>query len=156
RAALDLGISKWIDSLDALANGVSSYRLALASLWPAMESLMDVQSAGQRIWRQVEEAGARERRQKEIADRLEKVAISAEVVYDTLRQALSVDADQIFHRLEQARKRLEDLRAQDKQTRLRHHHTELGVTRVDERLRNRTEMLNGQTDRRDTAAASLR
>jgi uncharacterized protein (TIGR02680 family) len=156
RAAVDLGIAKWIDNLDALANGVSSYRLALSSLWPAIESLIDVHGAGERTWRQVEEAGARERRQKDIADRLEKAAISAEVVYDTLRQALSVDVDQIFQRLEQARKRLDDLRAQDKETRLRHHHTELAVTRVDERLRNRTEMLNGQTDRRDTAAASLR
>jgi uncharacterized protein (TIGR02680 family) len=156
RAAVDLGISKWIDNLDALAAGVSNYCLALSSLWPAMESLIDIHSASDRTWRQVEEAGARERRQKDIADRLEKAAISAEVVYDTLRQALSVDTGQIFQRLEQARKRLDDLRNQDREMRLRHHHTELAVTRVDERLRNRTEMLNGQTDRRDTAAASLR
>src|SRR5262245_9873110 len=156
RAAVDLGISKWIDNLDACATGVSSYRLALSSLWPAMESLIDVHGASERTLRQVEEAGARERRQKDIADRLEKSAISAEVVYDTLRQALSVDVDQILQRLEQARKRLEDLRAQDKEMRLRHHHTELAVTRVDERLRNRTEMLYGQTDRRDIAAAALR
>src|SRR5262249_31093467 len=39
--------------------------------------------------------------------------------------------------------------------RQRYHDTEVAVTRLDERLRNRTEMLTGQTDKRDTAASSL-
>src|SRR5262249_17426241 len=44
---------------------------------------------------------------------------------------------------------------EEKETRRRYHDTEVAVTRLDERLRNRTEMLNGQTDRRDSARSSL-
>jgi uncharacterized protein (TIGR02680 family) len=156
RAVVDLGISRWSDDLDALEDGVFTYRLAVSSFWPALDAFRDTRTANERAWRQVEEAGARERRQKEIADRLERSAITAEVAYDTLRQAVSSDFEQVLQRLEQTSQRLDDLRIQDKETRARHHDTELAVTRVDERLRNRTEMLNGQTDRRDAAASSLR
>src|SRR5262249_31795627 len=78
------------------------------------------------------------------------------IAYDTLKQSVDSEFDRIFRRLEDARQRLNDLRNQEKETRRLHHETELAVTRVDERLRNRTEMLNGQTDRRGAAAASLR
>jgi hypothetical protein len=44
---------------------------------------------------------------------------------------------------------------EEKEVRRRYHDTELSVTRVDERLRNRTEILTGHDDRRNTAAASL-
>ena len=156
RAVVDLGMTRWSDDLDVLESGILSYRLAVSSLWPALDSFLNVQAANERAWRQVEEAGARERRQKDVADRLERAAITAEVAYDTLRQAVNSDFEQILQRLEQTRRRLEDLRIQDKEMRQRHHDMELAVTRVDERLRNRTEMLNGQTDRRDAAASSLR
>jgi hypothetical protein len=48
------------------------------------------------------------------------------------------------------------LRVEEKETRRRYHDTEIAVTRVDERLRSRTKILTGETDRRDTAASSLR
>jgi uncharacterized protein (TIGR02680 family) len=155
-AVLDLGIARWVDDLDALESGISNYRVALSSLWPAVESASDARTASEKAWTHLEEAGSREGRQKEIADRLERAAIAAEIAHDTLRQSMGAGFEHTLQRLEQARRRLEDLDVQDKETRRQHHDTELAVTRVDERLRNLTEMLNGQTDRRNSAAFSLR
>ena len=156
RAATDLGFAKWAEDLSGLEKALAHYRFQLSLFWVSLEAFRDTQMVSERTWSRVEEAAARERRQKEIAERMERAAHTLEVTYENLRQSVGADLDQILHRLEHARRQLEDLRAQEKELRRLHHDTELAVTRVDERLRNRTEMLNGQTDRRDTAAASLR
>src|SRR5262249_12680821 len=67
RAVVDLGINRWSDDLDAFEDGIFTYRLAVSSFWPALDAFRDTRTANERAWRQVEEAGARERRQKEIA-----------------------------------------------------------------------------------------
>jgi uncharacterized protein (TIGR02680 family) len=155
RSAEDLGIGKWSDDLDSLENQISSYRLALSVFFMAAQSFIDTKTTGQKAWAYVEEASARERRQKEIAERLERAASAAEIAHAALRQAAS-SVEHTMKRLDEARRRLERSRTEEKEARRRQHDTELAVTRVDERLRNRTEMLNGQTDRRDLAASSLR
>ncbi|PYS37301.1 MAG: TIGR02680 family protein [Acidobacteria bacterium] len=155
QTVVDLGIGNWLDSLDTVEAGISTYRLALSSFWPAVESFLDARTATQAAWTCLQEAGARERRQKETVDRLERAALAAEIAYDTLKEAVGADLDQTLQRLEEARRRLDGLRIKETETRQHHHDTELAVTRLDERLRNRTEILNVHTDRRDTAASAL-
>jgi len=156
RAVADLGIAKWADDLDSLKEGIARYRLAISSLWAAVESFQSAHAVTQRAWALVEQTTAREVRQKELADRLERHAIAAEIARDAADQAAGTTFSEILARVDQARERLERLRIEEKETRTRYHDTEVAVTRVDERLRNRTEMLNGQTDRRESAAAALR
>ncbi len=156
RAILDLGITRWIDDLDSLEDGISTYRTALAAFWAAMDAFLDAERATQREWAHVEEAKARERRQQDIAGRLERAATGAEIRFERLRELLGTHVDQILKQLDEARQRLDASRKQEDEARRRHHETELAVTRLDERLRNLTEMLNGHTDRRDSAASSLR
>jgi SbcC/RAD50-like, Walker B motif len=156
RVVADLGIANWIDDLDALKEGIALYRLALSSLWAAVDSFQDAQGATERAWAQVEQEVARETRQKEIANRLERQAVAAEIARDAASQRAGASFAEILARVNHARKRVESLRVEEKEIRGRYHDTEVAVTRVDERLRNRTEMLNGQTDRRETAAVALR
>jgi hypothetical protein len=156
RAIMDFGFDKRVDELEQLQTGISNYRLALSSFWPALEAFFLARTISEKAWADVEEAGTRERRQKDLAERLERSAMAAEVTRETLDRAAGADFEHILARLDHARRRLDDLRVQEKELRRLHHDTELAVTRVDERLRNRTEMLNGQTDRRDAAASSMR
>jgi uncharacterized protein (TIGR02680 family) len=154
-AVADLGIANWIDAVDVLESRISSYRLALSSLWPAIESFLDARVASQTAWACMQEAVSRERRQKDTADRAERAALAAEIAYDTLKDAFGADLGQTLRRVEDARRRLDGIRKEAAETRQLHHELELAVTRVDERLRNRTEILTGQTERRDRAASSL-
>lgn len=156
RELADLGIAARADDLPSLKDSIAQYRIALSSLWAAMESLQAARVASERAWRLWEEATAREERYKEIAERLERQAVAAEIARDAAGQAAGASYSEVLERIDRARRRLEELRMEEKEIRNRYHDTEVAVTRVDERLRNRTEMLNGQTDRRETAASSLR
>src|SRR5206468_8420668 len=71
-------------------------------------------------------------------------------------QAIDAGSGEVLQRIAQARLRLDQLRIEKEEARRRYHDVEVRVTRVDERLRNRTEILSRQTDRRDTAASLLR
>jgi len=156
RDVADLGISKWIDDIGLLEDGIARYRLALASLWPAIEAVEEARAASERAWTNLEQATAREERHRETAGRLERQAVAAEIACDAAGQAVDAGFAEILERVDKSRQRLEQLRSEEREIRLRYHDLEVAVTRVDERLRNRTEMLNGQTDRRDTAVAALR
>jgi hypothetical protein len=156
RAVADLGFSNWADKLHAINDGILQYRLELASLWAALESFQEARTAGEWAWKLVEQGTARESRQKEIAGHLERRAIAAEIARDAARRTVDASMGEILDRVAKARERLEILRVEEKETRQRYHDTEVAVTRMDERLRSRTAVLNGETDRRDTAAASLR
>ena len=155
-ALADLRIAKWGDDRDSLQAGIVNYRLALASLWPAIDSLEQAQASCECAWTNVEKSTAREARQRELADDLDRRSVAAEIARDATGHVAAGDFDEILRRISRARQRLDQLRVEEKETRRRYHDTEVAVTRVDERLRNRTEILTGQTDRRETAAASLR
>src|SRR5207237_7591120 len=66
------------------------------------------------------------------------------------------ESDEILGQIDDAKQRLDDLKKQESEARQRHHDAELAVTRLDERLRNLTDMLNGHIERRDGAASALR
>src|SRR5262249_29982498 len=117
RAVADLGLAAWTDDLETLEHGISGYRLALAGLWPSVESMIEKRAAIDNVWARVEEAGARKARQKEITDRLEARAVAAEIAHDTLTKALGADFDEILQRVSQARRRLDELRIQEKEAR---------------------------------------
>src|SRR5262249_48281646 len=125
-------------------------------LWPALESFHEARTAFDWVWAYLEQTTTRETRQKEIARGLERRAVAAEVARTAALEARDAVSSEILDRVARARERLEALRIEEKETRQRYHDTEVAVTRVDERLRNRTVVLNGDTDRRDTAAALLR
>src|SRR5262249_27746382 len=93
--------------------------------------------------------------QKELAEQLERRATAAEISCNAAGQAIDAGYSEVLQRIAQARQRLDQLHVEEKELRRRYHDTEVAVNRVDERLRNRTQMLTGETDRRDTAAASL-
>ena len=154
-AVADFGIGSWVDKLDSLRDGITKYRLALASLWPAVDSFQEARRATERAWTHVEQATARETRRKDVATQFERRAAAAEIARDAAAQAVDAGFNEILQRIDQARNRLDLLRIEEKELRRRYHDTEVAVTRVDERLLNRTGMLNGQTDRRDTSAAAL-
>ena len=156
RTVEDLGIGRWIDDLDSLKDRVTQYRFALSSVWPAVESFQEAQSAGERAWTHLELAAAREERQKETRNELERRAVAAELARDAAGRAIDAGSGEVLQRIAQARLRLDQLRIEKEEARRRYHDVEVRVTRVDERLRNRTEILSRQTDRRDTAASSLR
>jgi SbcC/RAD50-like, Walker B motif len=154
-AAEDVGIIKWIGDLDALRSNVALYRLALASLWAAVESFQGARRETEWASSHLQQASTQEERRKEQADELDRRAVTAEIARDAAGRLTDTDSKEILQRVARARERLDALRIQEKKTRQRYHDTEVAVTRVDERLRNRTEMLTGQTDKRDTAASSL-
>jgi hypothetical protein len=155
RAAEDIGLAGWIQDLDALRNNVTMYRLALAALWAAVESFQEAGKETEWACSHLQQASSHEERRKEIADELDRRAVTAEVARDAAGRTADADSGEILQRVARARERLDRLRIQEKKTRQRYHDTEVAVTRLDERLRNRTEMLTGQTDKRDTAASSL-
>ena len=155
RALFDLGINDWADDLNALKDGIARYRLALCSLLPAVESYQEARKACDVAWAYVERATARERRQRDICNQFEERAIASEITCRTAAQVVDAGFDEIVQRVSQTRQRLEHLRIEMNDTRRRYHDTEVAVTRLDERLRSRTEFLNGHTDRRDAAALSL-
>jgi len=156
RAISDLGFSTWANDVHALQEGIVQYRLDLASLGAAMEMFQEARTASEFSGEQVEQAAARESRQKEIAGHLERRAIAAEINRDAAGKTVDASTGEILDRVARAHERLETLRVQEKETRQRYHDTEVAVTRMDERLRSQTAVLSGETDRRDTAAASLR
>jgi hypothetical protein len=155
RAVADLGISKWVDDLNSLKIGVAHYRVALCSLWLAVECYADARMAADPAWTYVEQATAREARQKEIYNQFEQRAIASEIVRTSAGQAAGAGFDEIVQRVARGRQRLDQLRIEEKRIRQRYHDTEVAVTRVDERLRNRTVLLDGRTDQRNTAASSF-
>jgi hypothetical protein len=156
RAMADLRLNGRADDLRALKDGIVQYHLALSSLWPALQSFHEAGTACEWVWTHVEQATAREARQREIANQMERRAVSAEVARDATGQTIDASAGEILERVARARERLEALRNEEKEARQHYHDTEVAVTRVDERLRGRTAVLNGDSDRRDSAAASLR
>jgi uncharacterized coiled-coil DUF342 family protein len=155
RAVQDVGLANWIEDLDALGNNVTLYRLALVSLWAAVESFQGAGRETESAWSHLQQASVQEERRKELADELDRRAVTAEVARDAAAQMADTNSGEILQRVARARERLDAVRIQEKKTRQRYHDTEVAVTRVDERLRNRTEMLTGQTDKRDMAASSL-
>jgi putative exonuclease SbcCD C subunit len=155
REVTDLGIDKWLDDLDSLKDLTTRYRFAVLSLWQAVESLQDAQAASAGAWTHLGQATAWETGQKELLEQLDRRATAAEIACNTAGKAVDADYKEVLQRITQARERLDQLHAEEKELRRRYHDTEVAVNRVDERLRNRTQMLTGETDRRDTAAASL-
>src|SRR5262249_32194501 len=133
-----------------------NYRLSLASLWPAVESYRDAHFASDTARRAVDYATVREGRQKEIAGLLEQRASAAEIELEAAGRASDSDFTENLERVAHARERLEAIGHEEKELQRRHHDTEIAVTRLDERLRSRTVVLTGETDRRDSAAAALR
>jgi SbcC/RAD50-like, Walker B motif len=144
-----------LDELDSLRDGLGNYRLAISRLWSTVESLLEARHACERAWTHVEEAAVRQARQADFADRMERRAREAEIAYDTARQGIDADSEDILQRVAEARRRLEDIRIEEREALRRYHDTELGATRLDERLRNRAAILNRETDRRDSAASAL-
>ena len=155
QAVIDLDIGDWADDLNSLTNGISRYRLALCSLCSAIESFREARAACNSAWAHVEQATARENRQRNIFNQFEERAIAAEIPLKAAGLVVNAGDDEIIRRVAAVRHRLEQLRVEANETRLRYHDTEVAVTRLDERLRSRTEFLNGQTDCRNAAAASL-
>lgn len=155
RTAEDVGFAVWIEDLDALRNNVTRYRLALVLLWAAAESFQGAKRETEFAWSHLQQASTHEERRKELADELNRRAVTAEIVRGAAGRKADTASGEILQRAARARERLDALRIQEKKTRQRYHDTEVAVTRLDERLRNRTEMLTGQTDKRDAAAASL-
>jgi hypothetical protein len=145
-----------LDQLDSFREGIGNYRLAISRLWSTVESVIEARQACERAWTRVEEISARQSRQAEFVERMERRAREAEIAYDTARQGIDADSEDILQRVAQARRRLEDIRLQEKEALRRYHDTELAATRLDERLRNRTAILNRETDRRDSAASALK
>jgi hypothetical protein len=156
RAASELGMTRWMDDLHAIKDGIVQYRLELSSVWSTVESLQEVRTTSAWTRTNLEQATARELRQREIATQLEQRAVAAEIARDAAGQTVNASSSEILERLSRARSRLESLRMEEKETRRRYHDTEVAVTRLDERLRSRTLLLNGDTDRRDSAASSFR
>jgi hypothetical protein len=155
REVTDLHIDKWLDDLDSLKEGITRYRFAIFALWQAAESFQDGRAATGRAWTHLGQATAWESWQKELAEQLERRATAAEISCNAAGQAIDAGYSEVLQRIAQARQRLDQLHVEEKELRRRYHDTEVAVNRVDERLRNRTQMLTGETDRRDTAAASL-
>jgi hypothetical protein len=155
REVTDLGIDKWLDNLDLLTDGLTKYQFTVLSLWQAMESFQDARAASAWTWTHLGHASAWETGQKALLEQLDRRAKAAEIASDTAGHAVDADYKEVLQRMTQARERLDQLHAEEKELRRRYHDTEVGVNRVDERLRNRTQMLTGETDRRDAAAASL-
>jgi hypothetical protein len=156
RAISDLGLSLSADNISALKEGILTYRLELASLWVMMESFQETRTSTEWAGTQVAHAAEREARQKEIAGHLERRAIAAEVTRDAAGQSVDASMAEILDHVAQAHDRLDDLRIEEKEIRQRYHDTEVAVTRMDERLRSRTAVLSGETDRRESAAAALK
>ena len=155
-AAVDLGIAKWIDSLDSLEDGLSSYRTALSVFWPTMESFLDAGRATEtrgRTWKKQKLARAGSKKSQAGWNAPPSPLKSATT---SCYRRGAAHIDQVLQQLDEARQRLDDFHKQEDEARHRHHDAELAVTRLDERLRNLTEMLSGQIDRRDNAASSLR
>ena len=155
-AAAELELAKWVDNLPALKDGIVQYRLNISSLWTALETFQEARTACEWAWTSLEQATIREERQKEIADHMERRAGAAEIARDAAGQTVDASSGEILERVARTRARLEALRLEEKEARRRYHDTEIAVTRVDERLRGRTAVLHGETDRRNTAASSLR
>lgn len=155
RTVEDVGLAGWIENLDALKNNVGFYRFALVSLWATVEAFQEARRETEFAWSHLQQASAQEERQKELAGELDRRVVTAEVARDAAARNMDTSSEEILQRVAQARERLDRLRIQEKKTRQRYHDTEIAVTRLDERLRNRTQMLTGQTDKRDTAASSL-
>ena len=156
RTAEDLRIGRWVDELNRLKDGIAEYRLALSSLWPAVEACHEAETATEWAWTLVEQSSAREMRLKETANDFERRAVASEIVRDAASKSAASGFSEILGRVDRARERLEALHNEEQTTRRRYHDMEVAVTRVDERLRNRTAVLNGDSDRRDAAVVSLR
>ena len=155
RAAVDLGINRHIGD-DSVREGISAYRSALSAFWLTLESFLDAGRSTESAWARLEEAKTREARLQEHATRMERAATAAQTRYDSVRQVYDAHIDQILKQIDEAKQRLDDLKKQESEARHRHHNAELAVTRLDERLRNLTDMLNGHIERRDKAASALR
>jgi hypothetical protein len=156
RAATDLRITEWADCPTTLESGIAEFQLALSSFWSALQSFQEARSACDWVWTYLEQATAREARQKETVREVERRSVAADRAREAAAQTVDTSYGEILERISRSRERLEALRIEEKETRLRFHDTEVAVTRVDERLRSRTAVLNGDTDRRETAAVSLR
>src|SRR5262249_1138296 len=102
RALADLGMSGWADDLNSLKDAIARYRLALGSLWPAVESLQEARRACQSGWTHVEQATAREKRQKDISNQLEQRAIASEIRRDAARRVPDGGLDEIVQRVARA------------------------------------------------------
>src|SRR2546427_10977103 len=59
RDVADLGIAKWVDEVGLIEDGIARYRLALASLWSAVEAVEEARTASERAWINLEQATAR-------------------------------------------------------------------------------------------------
>jgi len=156
RAATDLGLAGWVDRLQELKDGMTQYRLALSALWPAIESFQEARIAAEWAGSFVDQATAREARQREVSGRMERCAVAAEIARDAAGRSADANSSETLERVAHARHRLEELRLAEKETQRRYHDTVVAVTREDERLRSRTAVLNSDTDRREIAASSLR
>jgi hypothetical protein len=156
RTLSDLGLSRWTDNISALKEGIQNYRLELASLWTMMDSFQETRTSAEWAGMQVEQAAARVSRRKEIAGHLERRAIAAEITRDAAGKSIDANVAEVLDHIAQTRIRLEEVRVEEKEIRQRYHDTEVAVTRMDERLRSRTVVLSGETDRRDSAAAALK
>jgi uncharacterized protein (TIGR02680 family) len=155
-AAIDLDIAKRVEDIDSLKEGLSTYRTSIAAFWLTLEAFLDAGRATESAWALVEEAKAREARLDEASARMDRAASTAQTRFESVKQVHGAPIDQILKQIDDAKQRLDDLKQKERDARQRHHDSELAVTRLDERLRNLTDMLNGHIERRDSAASALR
>ncbi len=123
RAVADLRIGERIDDLPALKSGVAEYRLALSSIWPALEFIHEARTTCEWVRTLLENATSRETRQKGIADRLGRRAVTAEIARDSACQAIDASIAEIVERVDLACKRLEVLSNEESVARYRFHET---------------------------------
>src|SRR5262249_45841113 len=123
RAAADLRLGQWVDRLPELRDSIGQYRVALNSLWPLLESSQEARTVSDWVWGYLEQAPARETRQKEIAGGLERRAVAAEVARAAAFEARDAVSSEILERVARARERLEALRIEEKEMRQRYHDT---------------------------------
>jgi len=102
RTVEDLGIGKWIDDLDSLKDRVTRYRFC-ALLCLARCGVLPRSTISRRTgMTHLELAAAREERQKETLNELERRAIAAELGRDAAGRAIDAGSGEVLQRIAQS------------------------------------------------------
>lgn len=136
QAAADLGITEWINKLAELTEAVHTYSQALAEFWPAIKTQAEARNQLAIAVERVDSAtNNRDLRGRQLVDTKGKAA-AAEEKYKTLESTVGAAVRDVQRKLEQATKRLEEVRSKKDEATRQHSDkkTEKAVaqTKIDE------------------------
>lgn len=155
QAAADLGITEWINKLTELTEAVHTYNQALAEFWPTLKSQSEARSHLALATERVSSASHnQDLRNTQLVETKGKAA-AAEEKFNTLESTVGTAVREVQRKLEQATKRLNEVRDKKEEAKQKHSDKKADKAAAQTKIDEASNDLNAKETERGTRITSL-